>query len=305
MKTNNIEKRYVQTDTAAVRMVTEEDGRRFIEGYPIVFNKRSVVLNERGRQFREKINPAAVKEVFKRGDLDIKMTFDHDTHVPMARFRSARENNTLEYSVDDTGVFCRFEVPNTTLGNDVAEMVQRGDVDGMSFIFTVAKDGDTWKRSGDNEWEREIMRFENLYDFSVVADPAYEDTDVAVLHRKVEKLIREEAEQRAANLASPIRDLIDLSRDGSYTIRVYVRNNEIKHASLDTYVYLKTEEIEEGRSSDLDLSAEELFDLSVDGYYRVTVYVQDGEVAYAVASSEQTMDWRRELEQDQDDLEAI
>lgn len=306
MKKINSEKRYVQDDAASIRMVTEDDGRRFIEGYPIIFNKRSVVLNERGRTFREVIKPSAVEKVFKRADLDIKMTFDHDTHVPMARYRSTRESNTLSYSVDKTGVFCRFEVPDTTLGNDVAKMIERGDVDGMSFIFTIADEGDKWTRTANNEWEREITAFDNLYDFSVVADPAYEDTDVAVMQRAANKLIKEEeTEQRAASLGTPIRDLIDLSRDGSYSISVSVRNGEIKNAYLDTYKYLQVEDIPEDRSNDLDLSPEEMFDLSVDGYYRVSVYVQDGEVAYAVASSTQSMDWRQELEQDQDDLDAI
>jgi HK97 family phage prohead protease len=126
------------------------------------------------------------------------MAFNHDRLVPLARYRSDRESNTLSWEVDDYGVKVRFEKPNTTLGNDVAEMINRGDVSGMSFAFSADKDGEEWERMEDGGHKRVVKRMNGIYDFSVVTSPAYQATDVSVIQRHAEEVIEaEEAEKRA------------------------------------------------------------------------------------------------------------
>jgi hypothetical protein len=69
----------------------------------------------------------------------------------------------------------RAEVPNTTLGNDIYELVSRGDLAECSFGFITRKGDDTWtKEDGDNV--RTVNKVAKLYDVSVVIDGAYDDT---------------------------------------------------------------------------------------------------------------------------------
>ena len=81
------------------------------------------------------------------------------------------------YEIDEYGVKYRFEMPNTTTGNDVLEMIRRGDVWGCSFAFTYAKDGiRDEKRNGQNY--RTVIQMASIDDFSIVVDPAYLGTYV-------------------------------------------------------------------------------------------------------------------------------
>jgi HK97 family phage prohead protease len=52
---------------------------------------------------------------------DVIMVFNHDISGVLARTTSG----TLKLSVDDTGLRFEFEAPETTLGNDMLELVGR------------------------------------------------------------------------------------------------------------------------------------------------------------------------------------
>ena len=57
--------------------------------------------------------------------------------------------------------------------------MQRGDVNQMSFAFTVAKEDQAWTRDGTGPWLRTIKRVSRLYDVSVVTYPAYQQTSAS------------------------------------------------------------------------------------------------------------------------------
>jgi HK97 family phage prohead protease len=72
-------------------------------------------------------------------------------------------------------------VPNTTLGNDVLALAQRGDLSGMSFGFTVPKGGDAWPTNSTRE-----LRSVNLAEVSVLHRlPAYDQTSVSARARQL------------------------------------------------------------------------------------------------------------------------
>ena len=154
-----------------------EENSRMVEGYAVVFNQQSRKLYDKASKkvFTEVIDPRAVTKAFL-DDQDIKMVFNHSTNALMAR--SILGYGTLQYEVDEYGVKFRFEMPNTTTGNDVLEMIRRGDVFGCSFAFTYAKDGvRDEKKNGQNY--RTVIQMASLSDFSIVVDPAYLHTQVS------------------------------------------------------------------------------------------------------------------------------
>ena len=132
---------------------------RTVEGYASVFNSMSEDLGG----FREIILPGAFSEVL---DNDVRALYNHDSNYLLARTTSG----TLELKEDDKGLYYRFEMPNTSYGNDMLELFRRGDLSQSSFGFTVEKD--SW-RMQDGQHVRYIERVGSLFDVSPVVYPAY------------------------------------------------------------------------------------------------------------------------------------
>ena len=155
--------------------LAEENGR-IVEGYAIVFNQPSRRLFDKASKkvFTETIDPRAITKAFL-DEQDIKVLFNHSNDMLLAR--STFGYGTLTYEIDDYGVKYRFEMPNTTIGNDVLEMIRRGDVFGCSFAFSYAKEGiRDEKKNGENY--RTVIKMASVDDFSIVVDPAYMGTYV-------------------------------------------------------------------------------------------------------------------------------
>ncbi len=131
---------------------------RTVEGYASVFNSMSEDLG-----FREVILPGAFRDVL---DNDVRALYNHDSNYLLARTTSG----TLELKEDDKGLYYRFEMPNTSYGNDMLELFRRGDLTQSSFGFTVEKDN--W-RMEDGQQVRYIERVGSLFDVSPVVFPAY------------------------------------------------------------------------------------------------------------------------------------
>ena len=153
-----------------------DESKRLVEGYSIVFNQKSRVLYDKTQRksFIEIIDPRAVTKSFL-DQQDIKMVYNHSTDALMAR--SIYGIGSMAYSVDEYGVKYSFEMPNTTVGNDVLELIRRGDVFGCSFAFTYAKDG-VRDEKVDGQNLRTVIKMDSIHDFSIVVDPAYLGTYV-------------------------------------------------------------------------------------------------------------------------------
>ncbi len=175
----------------------EEDSRR-LEGRAIVFDSYSNNLG-----FYEKINRSAVTQELINNS-DIIFTFNHDPNQLLARYRNG--GGSLDVELREDGVYFSFDIPNTTLGNDIYELIKRGDISNCSFCFSISdeKDSQKWeKREG--KMYREIMKIGGLYDLSAVTYPAYSDTDINarslemrnIAEAELDKIIKE-AEEKAA-----------------------------------------------------------------------------------------------------------
>ena len=165
-----------------LRAVKDGDGKRFIEGYGAVFNHESRLIFDWEGEYHETIATGAFDRALASDDLDVLATVNHDNNQILGRFTAGRDNNTLALSTDDTGLKYRFEVPNTTLGNDTFESIERGDLNESSFVFRVAQEDQEWDFNSDIP-TRTINTVSGLYDVSVVWKGAYSNTDVEVAQR--------------------------------------------------------------------------------------------------------------------------
>jgi hypothetical protein len=144
------------------------EGEMIVEGRAIVYDSPTVLYEFDGIKYYEVIARGALDGA----DLsDVPFKYNHsDAVMVMARTR----NKTLELIPDDQGLLIRAKLANTTAGRDLYELIRRGDIDKMSFAFTVAED------SYDRETHtRTILRFKKIWDVSAVDTPAYTDTFIS------------------------------------------------------------------------------------------------------------------------------
>ena len=160
----------------------EKTEENIVEGYALKFNTESRNLGG----FIETITPEALEGV----DLsDVRCFLDHDSSKLLGRTSSG----TLKLNVDETGLYFRCILPNTSVGRDAMELVTRGDLNQCSFGFTVEQD--KWAK-GNDIMMRSINKIGNLFEISLVSIPAYDDTDVRVATRSLEEAVNEIEKQR-------------------------------------------------------------------------------------------------------------
>lgn len=148
-----------------------EPESRHIEGYGSVFNERSLDLGG----FVEMIAPGAFDGVIDRSD--VKCYLDHNPEKGILA-RSRNGKGSLSLVIDEKGLRYEFDAPHTNLGDEVVEGLKRGDYSQSSFAFTV--DDEVWTKEEDGSYLRTITKIGGLYDVSIVANPAYEGTSVAL-----------------------------------------------------------------------------------------------------------------------------
>lgn len=169
----------------------QENGKDQVVGWGAVFGVKSRMIYEKGKLFYEQIERGAFDDVLARIDeLNVIANRDHDNTKMLARSRS----KTLSLSVDEKGLRYEFTMPNTTLGNDTKEMMERGDLNESSFAFTVDKKDEEWTRDEDGIPLRKIKRVSGLYDVAIVGTGAYPTTDVSTALRGLEEFESNERE---------------------------------------------------------------------------------------------------------------
>jgi HK97 family phage prohead protease len=164
---NKIERRVKNDVNFELRIDdAQADGMRF-SGYAAVFNSDSEPL-----PFTERINPGAFRKSLRSRN-EIKMFMNHNMDHVLASTRA----KTLKLKEDDRGLLAEAILPDTTAGRDLATLMKRGDVNSMSFGFSVPMNGDSWSRDGKVRTLNEIR----LHEVSIVTGfPAYEATTASV-----------------------------------------------------------------------------------------------------------------------------
>lgn len=185
--------------TGDFQIRAEGDGMTF-EGYAAVFNSDSNALPFWGI---ERIAPGAFAKSLSEAR-NIRMFANHNSDMLLA----STSNKTLRLSEDDTGLKVEADLPDTTLGRDLATLIKRGDVDSMSFGFIPVK---YQTKTGKDGVDRTTHTEVRLMEVSPVTSwPAYDATSAFVRH------LADLTDTAPEPLAEALRLLVD--PDGKLTV---------------------------------------------------------------------------------------
>lgn len=124
-------------------------------------------------------------EVIERGALDetdlkdVRLLVNHNVDmIPLARSRNNTENSTMRLMPDENGLGIRadLDTENNADAKSLFSAVSRGDIDGMSFMFTVEKD--SWDDPDSEHPTRHILSIRRVFEVSAVNFPAYSRTSI-------------------------------------------------------------------------------------------------------------------------------
>jgi len=153
-----------------------EDGTMRLRGYAAVFNDPSVPM-----PFIETIAPGAFRKTLSESP-NVVFLVNHEG-LPLA----ATKNGTLTLTEDDRGLFMDAIIADTTQGRDLYTLVERGDVDQMSFAFRVIR-----QKYNEDRTTRTLTEISLADgDVSAVTFPAYPTTTIEArehLMRAIETL---------------------------------------------------------------------------------------------------------------------
>ena len=183
-------------------------------GLPIVYGQ---VIQYGWR--REVIDPGAVDE---NTDLtDVPFLIGHVTSmVPLARSRNNNENSTMQLKRVENGLEIRvdLDIENNQDAKTLYSAVKRGDITGMSFMFTVDKS--MWEDEDSDNPIRRIMHIDKVFEVSAVAFPAYDETKLQAAGK--DPTLESDADPLESALKRELQE-----------VREAKKNNERRNRALD------------------------------------------------------------------------
>lgn len=195
---NEIIERVRQTEVRA------DEGGNIIDGRPIVFNQPTDIAG----WFEETIEAGALDDT----DLsDVRFCKNHDTSNVYAR--SKKGKGTMTLTPDDEGLLISAEVDkeNNPLAATLYSEISRGDIDGMSFMFTVSED--RWEELDSDYPKRFITKIGTVLEVSAVTFPAYPQTTIGARAKDALENARGEAEAARALKKAEADKLLQLEKE--------------------------------------------------------------------------------------------
>lgn len=154
-----------------VRAENNDERGNYIEGRAIVYDEPTDL-----GWYQEIIDKGALDDTDLK---DVRLLINHNTDmIPLARSRNNNDNSTMQLSVLDDGMDIRANL-DTEANADAKSLysaVDRGDISGMSFMFTV--DEDKWENLESDYPTRHILSIGKVFEVSAVTFPAYEQTSL-------------------------------------------------------------------------------------------------------------------------------
>lgn len=162
----------IRTFSFDVRAAQSEEHGHFLTGQPIVYNQRTNL-----GWYDEIIADGALTDTDLK---DVRFLVNHNTDmIPLARSRNNNASSTMQMEiVKDSGMNIRvdLDVENNAEARSLYSAVERGDIDGMSFMFRVDKD--SWDDIDSDHPTRTIRSIAKVFEVSAVTFPAYEATSI-------------------------------------------------------------------------------------------------------------------------------
>lgn len=192
---NTLERRSYTFD---VRATEGENGEKIITGRPIVYEAKTDL--------------GYFDEVIARGALDgadlrdVRFLVNHDTlMIPLARSRRNNGNSTMKLSTDFDGMsmdFVKLDVENNSDARALYSAVQRGDITGMSFMFSI--DAQEWLDLESEHPTRRITKIGKVVEVSAVTFPAYDSTEISARSKETLESARHELESAREQRAKSV-----------------------------------------------------------------------------------------------------
>lgn len=185
----------------------QNDNGAIITGRPIVYNSRTNL-----GFFDEIIDSGALDET----DLtDVRFLVNHDvSKIPLARSRRNNGNSTMHLTPDMQGLnmdWVRLDTENNSEARALYSAVQRGDITGMSFMFSI--DGERWEDLESDHPTRHITKIGSIVEISAVTFPAYDATSINARSKNALENARAALEnERQRNAAAVDTDELELAK---------------------------------------------------------------------------------------------
>ena len=163
--------------TFDIRADTDSENVAYITGRPIVFESRA--------------NLGCCDEIIRAGALDdadlsdVRFLVNHNADmIPLARYKEGFKNSTMQIQTDKDGLVMRvnLDIENNQDARALYSAVRRGDVSGMSFMFTI--DSDEWEGLETDHPTRYINKIGSVAEVSAVTFPAYEQTEISARDKR-------------------------------------------------------------------------------------------------------------------------
>ena len=127
--------------------------------------------------YDEIIESGALNETDLR---DVRFLVNHDTKmIPLARSRRNNGNSTMKLTPDFEGLnidFVKLDVENNSTARALFSAVKRGDLSGMSFMFSIDKE--QWDDLESDHPTRRILKIGSVVEISACTFPAYDSTEI-------------------------------------------------------------------------------------------------------------------------------
>lgn len=166
-------KNKVVTRAFNAEMRTSIEKAGVITGRPVIYGSR-INLGP----FDEIIEYGAINE---RTDLrDVLFFVNHDlSKIPLARSRRNNGNSTMTLTPDEQGLSMEsvLDIENNSNARALHSSVGRGDIDGMSFMFSIEKE--EWENLESDHPTRRIKEIGRIIEVSAVNFPAYQETSIS------------------------------------------------------------------------------------------------------------------------------
>ena len=189
-----------------VRAEQNEEHGSHLTGMPIVFNQQTDL-----GWYTEVIDSHALDDTDLR---DVRFLVNHNVDmIPLARSRNNNANSTMQMTVTEEGMQIRVDLDteNNADARTLYSAVQRGDISGMSFMFSV--DTAEWAGLDTDHPTRTILRIGKVFEVSAVTWPAYEQTNIeaasAALESAKEVLESARRSQKLEELRASVRALLE------------------------------------------------------------------------------------------------
>ena len=155
-----------------IRAENNDKNGDYITGRPIVYNSKTDI-----GYFDEIIEAGALDKANLK---DVRFLVNHNTDmIPLARSRNNNENSTMQLEVDKDGMSIRvnLDTENNTEARNLYSAIKRGDITGMSFMFTI--DEERWENLETDHPTRHFIKLGQIFVVSAVTFPAYEATEIS------------------------------------------------------------------------------------------------------------------------------